>query len=549
MATRKKTQRQSGLAAADWDCLLRKIPGYDPFRDAGDCRFDAVRAKRALDFFPACLKHTKGERAGQPFALEPWQQAIIANLFGWIKPNGCRRYRELNLWVPRKNGKSTLAAGIALLLLFGDREPGAEIYSAANDRPQAALVFDQARQMRDACPALVGMSKVRESYKSITGPLLSVYRAISAETKTKDGFNAHGVIYDEIHASVSRKLYDVLATAMGSRSQPLLLVITTADFDRESIGNEKYDYAAKVRDGILCDPQLLPVLYEADRKDDWSSPEIWAKANPNLGVSVSLEYLQRECRRAEAVAAYENTFKRLHLNIRTEQDDRWLQMTAWDMGAGELPELRGRRGVCAFDVASTKDLAAVALVFELGDGAIAVLPHFFIPEEGAAERERRDRVPYLAWSKQGLVTLTQGNRIDQAYIRKHIRERCHDYGISQIGYDPWNANKLALELQDEDGFELVQIRQGTATMNEPAKQLERLLPAGKVLHGGNPMLRWQAANVAVKTDSKGNICPQKPSKNSPNKVDGIICLVMGIAMLMQPGRRSAYTEDRGLLVV
>ena len=324
------------------DEVYRQIPGYDPFTTAGDCRFDRGAAQRAIDFFRECLTFTAGEWMGQPFRRQPWQQAIVGNIFGWKRPDGTRRYREAFIYVPRKCGKSEMAGGLGNLLTFADGEPAAQVYCAAADREQARLVFNAAKTMVQAEPELAARGRIYTNAIMVesTG---SVLKVVSAEAYSKHGVDAHGVIIDELHAQPNRELVDVLMTSTGARRQPLIVYITTADYDRDSICNEKYDYAVKVRDGIVDDPAFLPVIYEAGSQDDWTDSAVWAQANPNLGISVSAEYLERECRRAQETPSYENTFKRLHLNLRTQQDVRWLSLEHWDacgQGLGRRQELR-----------------------------------------------------------------------------------------------------------------------------------------------------------------------------------------------------------------
>jgi len=264
---------------------LKLIPGYDPEATGGDYTFNEDRARIACWFFHQCLKHVKGAKAGTALLLEPWQRAIVGNLFGWYRRDGTRRYREAFVFVPRKNGKTTLAAGIMLYMMFMDGEPGAELYSAAADREQATLVYEQAKGMVLADPDFSRMCKIYSTAKCIYDEKTnSSYKAVSAEANTKHGYNSHCVIIDELHAHKDRELVDVLITSTGSRTQPLVLHVTTSDYQRESICNEKYEYACQVRDGIIDDPSFLPVIYEASIDDDWKDPEIWAKANPNLGV-------------------------------------------------------------------------------------------------------------------------------------------------------------------------------------------------------------------------------------------------------------------------
>jgi phage terminase large subunit-like protein len=526
-------------ASSKWDELLQLNPGYDPFATADLKRyhFDADAAQRALDFFSECLTFTAGEWMGRPFLLQSWQQAIVANLFGWKctdrKSGGkaLRRYREAFIYVPRKCGKSELAGGLGNLLTFADGEPAAHVYCAAADREQARLVFTAARTMVQAEPALA--CRARTYRDSIVVPDTgSVLKVVSAEAYSKHGINAHGIIIDELHAQPTRELVDVLVTSTGARRQPLVIFITTADFDRESICNEKHDYACKVRDGVIDDPSFLPVIYEALPGDDWTDPRTWEKVNPNLGISVSHEYLERECKRAQESAAYENTFKRLHLNMRTQQDVRWLTLESWDAcsePAIDPEQLAGRECYAGLDLSTTTDVTALVLLFPEDDGTITVLPRFWIPANNALKRERRDRVPYQAWVHLKLIEATAGNVVDYDIIRARINELGQRFRIQEIAVDPWNATHIVSQLTN-DGFEVVEFRQGFASMTAPTKELEKLVLGGKLRHGGNAVLRWMASNVAVETDAAGNLKPSK--KKSTERIDGIVAMIMALGRAM-----------------
>ena len=325
--------------------------------------FDKTAATAAVLFFERLLRHTKGEWAGEPFQLQAWQRdEIVRPLFGWKRADGTRRFRRAYIEIPRKNGKSTISAGIALALLMLDAEPGVEVYSAAADRQQAAIVFDAASTMVQESPALAKFAEVYR--REIRVPKLNgIYRVLSADAPTKHGLNAHGVIFDELHAQPNRELWDVLATSMGSRRQPMLVMITTAGYDRESICWEMHQYAQQVLRGDVDDPSFFAYIAAAEQEDDWTSPATWAKANPGLGVTVKRDYLEAEAQRAKQVPAYQNTFRRLHLNQWTSQESRWLDMTAWDRCGGELPDLSGRVCYGGLDLASTTDIAALSLVF------------------------------------------------------------------------------------------------------------------------------------------------------------------------------------------
>jgi phage terminase large subunit-like protein len=520
-----------------------EIPGYDPVATAPEgYYFDEEAGLRAVQFFPMFCTHVKGELAGQPFDLDPWQACATWNAFGWKKPDGTRRYRTIWVYVPRKNGKSTWCAGLALEGLTED-EPGAEVYSLGADRDQAKLVFDQAKIMALKDDTLSEMLKVYQYSIAYLGNNSS-YRPLSADANTKHGFNTHFAVVDEVHAQPNRELIDVIDTSTGSRRQPMIWYITTADFTRQSICNEMHEYARKVRDGIIDDPTFLPVIFEADLKDDWTDPEVWEKANPNLGVSVKRDYIEKQCKKAQNNPSFENTFKRLHLNIQTEQDKRWLQMHQWKKCEGFPKDDDLLKSPCwgGLDLSSTTDLSAFALYWPEFS---ACRTWFWLPEDQLATK--KGQLSYQNWVNSGHICLTPGNVIDYEYIRNEINTQFDFYNLQDIGADPWNATHLLTLLSEQDGRPMVAFRQGWASMNEPSKELEKLLIQGSLRHGGNPVLTWMASNVAVKEDPAGNIKPVKPSKDSTLKVDGIVALIMAIgrAHVSFEDGGSVY-EDRGL---
>lgn len=497
-------------------------------------RFDEEAAERAVRFFEVCLTHTKGEWAGKPLKLSDWQaDKIIRPLFGWKRADGTRRYRTTYIQIPRKAGKSTLAAGIALYLLLADGEPGAEVYSAAADREQAAIVFEMAKGMADASDAL--RKRVQAFKRALTVPgTASSYKVLSSEAYTKHGLSAHGIVVDEVHALPDRELWDVLTTSTGARRQPLTVAITTAGFDRHSLCYELYDYACKVRDGIIEDPAFLPVIYEAAADDDWKLPATWHKAHPGLGVSVKEEYFAGECAKAQQLPTYENTFKRLLLNVWTEQDTRWLPMDAWDACSDEMPDLDGRACYAGLDLSTTTDITALVLAFPIG-GTVHLLPFFWVPRDGIAKRAKRDRVPYDVWERQGHIEATEGNVIDYDVIRARINELAERFHIKEIAIDRWNATQLATQLAG-DGFEVVGFGQGYASMSAPCKELERRILGREMNHGGHPVMRWMASNVSVTMDPAGNMKADKAK--STERIDGIV------ASLMALGRVMANDEER-----
>lgn len=503
------------------------------------------KAAEAIRFFERVLVHCDGEWAGQPFMLMDWQREMISKLFGTLRDDGTRQYRTCYCEIPRKNGKSETAAGIALYLLFADGEEGAQVYGAAGDRDQASIVYRVAAEMVRRSPVLAKRAKVLDSVKRVVVPSsASFYRAIPADAAGSHGFNASGVIVDEVHVQPNRDLIDVLNTSTGARRQPLTFYITTAGYDQHSICYELHDYALKVAKGVIDDPTFLPVVYSADEEDDWQDPMVWCKANPSLGITIKGDYLERECKRAQETPAYENTFRRLHLNQWTRQQTRWLPLDLWDKCAGKIDaaDLAGCHCWGGLDLASTNDITALVLAFPDEDGGYDVLPYFWIPEDTIRQRSHRDRVPYETWARQGLVFTTPGNSCDYAFIRAKLNELADQFNIVDIGLDPWNARQLGQELMD-DGFDIVDFRQGYASMSAPTKELLRLVLAGKIRHGGHPVLRWMADNMVVSQDPAANLKPAKDK--STEKIDGMVALIMAIDRASRHEGGSVY-DKRGV---
>lgn len=508
-------------------------------------RYDQDAADRAVAFFSECLTHTTGEWRGQPFVLSDWQADMVRAIFGWKRPDGTRRYRTVFVFIPRKAGKTTLAAGLALYAAFADGEPGAQVINAAADREQAALCFDTAKQMVEAEPELMGRADVFK--RAITIPETgSSYRVLSSDAYTKHGLNCHYIGADELHCWPGRDLWDTLVTSTGARRQPLTVVTTTAGYDKHSLCYELYDYAVKVRDGIVADDAFLPVIFEAGADDDWKEPTTWAKAHPGYGVTVQHEYFEAECAKAQATPAYENTFRRLLLNQWTEQDSRWLAMDAWDACRVDLPDLQHAECWAGLDLASTTDITALVLAFPRADKLVLV-PHFWIPQDRIRERVRRDRVPYDVWVRDGLVTATDGAVTDYDRIRADIQLIAERYRIKEIAFDRWNATQLASQLQG-DGFAMVGFGQGFASMSAPAKELERRIVGRELEHDGNAVLRWMIANVTVSQDPAGNLKPDKAK--STERIDGVVaaCMAIGRWQVAETAAPNVY-ESRGLAFV
>jgi phage terminase large subunit-like protein len=496
-------------------------------------------AERTINFFEKVLVHNVGELSDSPFLLEPWQKKILTDIFGTLdRKTGLRRYRKVYLEIPRKNGKSTLIAGIALTMLVLDAEPGAEIVVAAADTDQARIVFECAKQMVLRSKVLSRRIRCyrRTLVHMVDGLPVGRIDVISADAATKHGKNASCVIIDELHAQPNRDLYDVLLTSMGSRRQPLFISITTAGWDRNSICWEEHEYAERVITGVIDDPTYYGVIYAAGPDDDWKLPETWSKANPNLGVSVKIAFLEQQCRTAMENPAFENTFRRLYLNQWTEQETRWIPMDKWDACAGtrtvaELREmLRGWTCYAGLDLSSRIDLTAFVLVFppQRGEEKWFVLSFPFIPGDEMRRRINRDRVPYDAWEKQGFLTVLPGERINQDAVIGVVERLRQHYTFKHVAFDRWGADHVVNALE-RSGFEVVEFGQGMKSMSPPMKEIVAKLLAGEIEHGGDPVLRWAASSVVATTDEAGNAKPVKPDRlQSANRIDPFVATLMAL---------------------
>jgi len=526
---------------------LPAIPGYDPVAtaDEGDW-FDEAAARKAIDFFAELLRHEKGRFAGKPFVLLPWQQAIVANLFGWKRPDGTRRFRQAYIEVPRKNGKTQLIAGIGLFMLFCDGERGAEIYCCASDRAQAGLAGNAARGMVRAESELASRSEVFRN--TITVPSTSSkLEILSSDADLKHGLNCSTLIYDELHTAADRELWDVMVTSMGARVQPLVLAITTAGTSRQSLCWEQHEYAEKVRDGLIRDRAFLPVIYAAPETMAFDDEAAWEIANPSLGETVSREFLAAEAKKAKEMPQYEVPFRTLYLNQWTTVQRRWIPHDLWAKcrDSFTLEEMAGSDCWVGMDLSTTTDLTAVSLLFQHEEG-YRVWPLVFAPEDRAEIRERQDRVPYQSWARQGFMTLTPGNTVDYEFIRETVSQMASRFRFRVVGYDPWNATQLALQLQS-DGMQMVEVRQGYRTLSEPTKRFEALVLGHRLRHPGNPVLDWCISNVHCDMDPAGNVKPSKA--RSTERIDPVVATVTALAVAMGDQSGVSVYSERGLLVL
>ncbi|MGW2380194.1 terminase large subunit [Streptomyces sp. NPDC001658] len=507
--------------------------------DAPGAYFDVAAARRAIDAIQS-FKHTKGRWGNAKLRLAPWQVVwVIAPIFGWLAydPELGRAVRVIrSAWieVPRKNGKSTLSSGIGLVLLLADREIGAEVYAAAGSLPQAERVFDDAKRMALTSRAVRGRVEVLRGLIRVprTG---GIFRALSKIAETAHGLNVSGAIVDEVHVHKRRDLIDAIETGTGARDQPLVIYITTADEGTEgSIYDEKHTYTRRCADGIVADPGHYGVIWAAEEKDDPFAESTWRKANPGLGASPSLAYMRREANKAKSTPSYFPTFCRLSLNRRMRAASRWLPLSLWDENNGPVNDksFRYRRAWGGVDLSAVSDLSAWVLAVEsrVPGVELELISRFWLPEERADELEQQLQVPIRQWASDGLLTLTEGDAIDYDAIEQQIIADCRRLDVQRISYDRMFAGQLVQRIEAKTrGVDVVPIAQTYLGMSPGCKELERLLREGRIRHGGNPVLRWNASVVEVYRDGNDNMRPVKPDRGkSSARIDGIAAAVMAL---------------------
>ena len=533
---------------------IRKLKKYKPTKfKLKSSVYDKSAADYAVMFIEN-LCHTKGTWAGKPFELIDWQEQIIRDLFGTLKPNGYRQFNTAYIEIPKKQGKSELAAAVALLLTCGDGEERAEVYGCAADRQQAAIVFDVAADMVRMCPALSKRVKILASQKRlIYTPTNSFYQVLSAEAYSKHGFNIHGVVFDELHTQPNRKLFDVMTKGSGdARMQPLYFLITTAGTDIHSICYETHQKAKDIIEGRKIDPTFYPVIYGADESDDWTDPKVWKKANPSLDITVGIDKVKAACESAKQNPGEENAFRQLRLNQWVKQAVRWMPMEKWDKCAFSVDEdeLEGRICYGGLDLSSTTDITAFVLVFPPldEDDKYIILPYFWIPEDNLTLRVNRDHVPYDVWERQGFLQTTEGNVVHYGFIEQFIERLGERFNIREIAFDRWGAVQMVQNLEGM-GFTVVPFGQGFKDMSPPTKELMKLVLEQKIAHGGHPVLRWNMDNIYIRTDPAGNIKADK--EKSTEKIDGAVATIMALDRAIRCGNdhgASVY-DERGILFI
>lgn len=529
-----------------------------------------VRVIRAL----AALPHTKGRWAGRAFIPDPWQIVwIIAPIFGWVHADtGHRVFSEVFIEVPRKAGKSTLAARLLVVLLCADGEMGAEVYAAAASRDQAKIVGNDVIKVIASSPRLAKKVKTFPGAARATVPATGgVFRALSKVAETAHGLNVHGSVIDELHVHRTRDLVDAIESGVGAREQPLVITITTADDGRSgTIYEEKHDQTISAAKGIADLSHMWGVIWAAEEGADPFAESTWRSSQPGLGRSVTVDYYRRQAQKAKETPSYLPTFKRLYLNVRTREVTRFLDLERWDTTAGIVtPDMfTGRVAYGGLDLSSTSDLTAAVLLTrgdfpanqphkDLPDGRYAVWPMFWLPEDRVDDIAERTGMPLRGWVNAGKLRLTEGNVVDYEAVRTDLAAERDRLGVTvvELAYDPWNATETVQELE-RDGWTMVPVRQGYQSMTAPMKELERLVMGSTpkqplLLHGGHPVLRWHADSLEAVTDPSGNVKPVKPDRRkSVHRIDGMTALITALARAMtrETAKRSAY-EDGDLIVV
>lgn len=499
----------------------------DEIRNPGKYLFDEEKANRPIQFIETFCKHSKGEWAGKPLKLELFQKAYISALFGFIHPEtGLRRYRESLFYVARKNGKSSLLAGIALYMMIADGEGGAMIYSTATKKDQAALIFEETHNMVKQSPDLSRHIKKRKTdlYFPAT---LSSFKPLGKNSDTLDGLNAHCVIMDELHGVKDRNLYEVMKQSMSARRQPLLIMITTAGFIRESIFDDMYSYACGIVDGIFQDDTFLPILYELDDREEWLDPTKWQKANPGLGTIKKMEDLLQKVEKAKNSPKDISGLLTKDFNIRETVSSAWLSFQ--DINNEEtfdLERFRGSYAIGGADLSITTDLTAATLLFlDKETEKRYVHQMYWLPRENFEKRVQLDKIPYDKWYQQGLLRLCNGNTINYSDVTAWFLEMLHDYDITPlwIYYDSYSA-KYWVEEMESYGFKMVRAIQGAKTLSLPMQMMGADLQAKRINYNNHPILKWNLTNVGVQTDRNGNIVPVK-NQAAKMRIDGAASLL------------------------
>lgn len=507
--------------------------------------FDNRAADHAANWIEKYITHAQGDMKGKPLILEDFQKTdIIFPLFGTKhKITKFRRYKTVFLFIPKKNGKSSLAAAISLYLLMGLKAVGVNIICAAADRNQAGIIFnDLASVMVHQNKQLNARAEVFRNSIVYSG---RAFKVISSEAKTKHGFIPHSIIIDEVHAHPNKELIDTLRTGVVGRDEPIVFYLTTAGYDTSSVAYELYDYAKKVKSGEIIDESFLPILYEADKELDIFKENTWQIANPGFGSMVKRHYFIEETNKIKNQPSYESTFRRLHLNQWVGAEETWVSDSDWMLCNGSVNGLnkpekyQKQKCILGLDLASTGDISALVAMFphqkENARGEMEehfdIIPYFWMPIETAMRRSKAADVDYLQWGRENLITLTDGNATDYNLIKKTILQLHSDCEIEVLGYDKWNSSQMIIDLHlESEDLKLDPVSMYLSVISAPTKEFEHLVMTQRINHFGHPVMRWMMQNVMIKTDTNGNIRPDKGK--SKNKIDGIVACIIALAAYM-----------------
>lgn len=508
---------------------------------------DQKKADKVKRFISTYCILSKGQWSGQPLQLLPWQTAIVDQLYGQVRPDGTRRYRRAGLWIPKKNGKSSLLSALCLYHLL--EEQGSEVYCVAADVHQAKIVFLEAANMVEQSPALKARLWVRRNINTIEDKKgRSVFRVLSSEPSGKAGFNASFIAYDELAewGAHARDVWDQLQNATIARKQGLQVVISTAQYDKAHIGYEQYSYAKKVLADPELDPYFLPVVYEVPEHEDWTDPKNWEKANPSWGVTVSAESFHEDYTLVKNNPQEESRFRTLRLNQWVGSAEQWIASNVWQDCFDPFTEadLEGASVIVGVDYARRGDLCAYVLLTKRND-ILYLLPRFFIPRDVAKRKEQEDNVPYLSWHKQGFIHFTDGDTVDPAFMRRKLSEDSKRFDVRQVAFDPYGLEE-SRQLLEADGFDMIEVPQSCKDMASATAQFDRLCLSKKLRHNNNPVLSWCLENCKPYTNRYDEV---RVCKSSPRaRIDGITAAIIGLTRLDQLDNTTPSVEDLVIFV-
>ena len=502
--------------------------------------YSEERANHAIEFIERFCKHSKGKMGGKPFILELWQKAMTAALFGFVhKIDGTRKYREFILIVARKNGKSAWGSAVALYMLLADGEPGPEVVSAATKKDQAKIVWSESKRMVKKSPSL------RKRVRTLVAELISdfndgSFKPLSSDSNTLDGLNVHCALIDELHAIQDKNLYDVIVDGMSAREQPITIITTTAGTVREGIYDLKYDETERIINGYddpngYKDERVLPIIYELDKREEWTKPECWKKANPGLGTIKSIDELERKVNKAKTNPLLVKNLLTKDFNMRETASEAWLTFEQLDNQATfDITELKPSYGIGGADLSSTTDLTAACALFMLpGDDTIYVKHMYWLPEEVLNKRVAEDRVPYDIWKEQGFLRTTPGNKVHYKFVTDWFLELRNEFGLylPWIGYDSWSATYWIEEMMTHFGKDaMIPVIQGKKTLSGPMKSMGADLEAKRINYENNPITKWCLSNTSVDIDKNDNIQPSKGNQQR-KRIDGTACMLNAYVVL------------------